>query len=294
VTAPQPTFNVSRPDKVLYPGDGITKADIIDYYRRVAEHMLPLIGNRPLTMHRYPDGINGEHFFQKNVPDYFPKWIERISVGRNHDYTQLVARRQQDLAYLANQACLTIHMWLSRKDKPSTPDRMILDIDPPGSDFRPVQLAARIILKHCRHHALPVYCMLTGSRGAHLVIPIRRKPDFDTVRAAAARFATRIADQSEDRLTTEQRKDDSREGRVYLDVSRNAYGQTTVAPYSLRASPGAPVATPVDPDELLRHNMHSQRYTIANLFRRLARISDPWRDLQRSAVSLATVQKAVK
>ncbi|MBD3333032.1 ATP-dependent DNA ligase [candidate division GN15 bacterium] len=287
------SFEVSREDKVLYPHDQITKGDIIDYYRRVSEYMLPLIKDRPLTMHRYPDGIDSEDFFQKTVPDYFPDWIERTSVGKNEKYTQVVAQREDDLAYLANQACLTVHMWLSRQDKPASPDRMVFDIDPPGDHFSPVRKASRIILDHCRRHNLPVYCMLTGSRGVHLVIPLKRDSDFDTVRNVASDFADKLAEQHPDQLTTEQRKN-KRGGRVYLDVSRNAYGQTTVAPYTLRAKPHAPVATPIDPDELTQQGMHSQRYTISNLFRRLSQRSDPWRRMYQSAVSITTVQKAME
>ncbi len=287
------SFDISREEKVLYPHDQITKGDIIDYYRRVSEYMLPLIKDRPLTMHRYPDGIDGKDFFQKTVPDYFPDWIERISVGKNEKYTQLVARRQDDLAYLANQACLTVHMWLSRQDKPATPDRMIFDIDPPGEHFAPVRKASRIILDFCHKHDLPVFCMLTGSRGVHLVIPLRRDSDFDTVRATARDFADKLAQQYPDQLTTEQRKD-KRKDRVYLDVSRNAYGQTTVAPYTLRAKPHAPVVTPIDPEELTQQGMHSRRYTVSNIFRRLAQRSDPWRNISRSAISLNSVRKAME
>lgn len=263
---------LTHPDKVLFPDDGITKRDVFEYYERIAPVMLPHIRNRPLMLERYPNGIGQEGFFQKNIAQYFPKWIKRVTVAKaGGKVTHAIANDTDSLLYLVNQNCITLHMWLSRAPRLKHPDIMIFDLDPPENDYRvvrPVAFALKAILEE---HKLKSFPMTTGSRGLHVSVPLDGKRDFDKVRAFAFEIAGELVEQFPDRITTEARKA-SRGGRLFVDVMRNAYAQTAVAPYSLRAKPGAPIATPIDWDELADSRLHSQRYNIKNIFRRIGKL----------------------
>jgi bifunctional non-homologous end joining protein LigD len=280
---------VSSPDKVLFPEDGITKADLASYYARIAEAMLPHLKGRPISMLRYPDGIEGESFFQKDVPDYFPDWVPRAKVEKEGGTLEMmIAEEPAALVYLAGQACITPHVWLSRIDRPQQPDRLIFDFDPSGDDFGPVRDGARRMRDLLEELGLVPFVMTTGSRGLHVTVPLDRSADFDAARAFARACAELLVGYRPDHLTVEHRKA-KRGGRVYVDTGRNAYAQTGVAPYAVRALPGAPVATPLDWSELGRAKPRST--TIANLFRRLGRKNDPWADIDRRARPLAKAAK---
>lgn len=283
---------VSSPDKVLFPEDGTTKADLARYYAKVADTMLPHLKGRPISMLRYPDGIEGESFFQKDVPDYFPAWIRRAKVEKEGGTLEMmVAEEPAALVYLAGQACITLHVWLSRIDRPQRPDRLIFDFDPSGDDFGPVRDGARRMRDLLEELGLAPFVMTTGSRGLHVTVPLDRSADFDVVRTFARGCAELLVARRPDHLTVEHRKA-KRDGRVYVDTGRNAYAQTGVAPYAVRALPGAPVATPLDWSELGRARPRST--TIANLFRRLGRKDDPWADIDRRARPLAKAAERLR
>ncbi|WP_405242108.1 non-homologous end-joining DNA ligase [Lentisalinibacter salinarum] len=284
----------SSEDKVLYPDAGITKGDVIEYYRNVAEYALPWAADRFLTLQRFPDGLGEDGFYQQARADYFPDYVEGVTADRvgGGEVEHIVVRNAAGLVYLANQGTLTIHAWLSRRDRLHHPDRMVIDLDPPDDDFGPVRDAARLTADFLRELGLTPYVMTTGSRGLHVVVPLDRSADFDAVRDFARRAADLLAERHPDTLTAEQRKD-KRQGRLYLDVMRNAYGQTAVMPYSLRAKPGAPVATPLAWDELGAGDLTAQRYHIGNLFRRLGQIEDPWADMKRHAAGIAAAAEGL-
>lgn len=287
------TVETSSEDKVLFPDAGLTKGDLIDYYRRVADRMLPYLEGRPATMKRYPDGIDADGFYQQKASDYFPDFVERVEVPKEDGgtVTHAVIGNAAALVYLANQNTITPHVWLSRVDALRQPDRVLFDLDPPeGDDFGPVRDAARHLRARLEDVGLTAFVMTTGSKGVHVVAPIRRGPDFDDTRAFARELADALARDVPDAFTTEQRKD-KRRGRVFLDTLRNAYGQTAVPPYAVRARPGAPVATPVDWDEL--SDVTPRRYTIENLFRRLGQKDDPWQGFARHAASLDRARDAL-
>lgn len=286
------TVELTHPDRPYFPDAGITKGDVVDYYRRVADVMLPHLRGRPLTLQRFPEGIEGEGFFQKEASEHFPDWIERVSVEKEDGRVRhALVEDAAGLVYLANQGTLTFHTWLSRADRLRTPDRLIFDLDPPatddgkGEDFRPVREGARALRELLEGLGLPSFVMTTGSKGLHVAVPLRREGDFDEVRAFARGAAERLAADHPDRFTVEQRKA-KRRGRVFLDFLRNGYAQTAVAPYSVRARPGAPVATPLDWSELGSGELRPDRYTVRNLFRRLAQKDDPWAEIEAEAVSL--------
>jgi len=288
-----PAFRASRRDKILFPGDGLTKGDLIDYYARIAPHMLPHLRDRPLTLRRFPDGIGETGFFQKAAGEHYPDWIPRATVAKaGGTVTHPLCADRDDLRYLADQAAIELHVWLARLDRPHHPDRLVFDLDPPGDDFAPVVHAARALRSHLDDLGLAAFVMTTGSRGLHVTLPLDRGADCDRVRAFAHGLAARMADESPDAFTVAQRKAE-RGDRVYLDVMRNAYAQTGVAPYSVRAKPGAPVATPLAWRELDDPRLHPRRYHLRNIFRRLGQRDCPWRDIDRHAQSLDAAMRGL-
>ncbi len=286
------TVELSNTGKVLFPEAGITKGDLVEYYRKVADTMLPHLRGRPVSMHRFPDGIDGKRFFQKDAPDYFPDWIRFEEVAKEGGTVRhVVCDDAATLVYLANQACITPHVWLSRVEHLERPDRLIFDLDPPearsepgsGEDLRPVRRAARTVRDRLRELGLEPFLTTTGSRGFHVVVPLEPEAGFDEVRGFARTLAEDLAEREPDRLTVETRKE-KRGDRVFLDYLRNGYAQTAVPPYAVRARPGAPVATPVEWDEL--DGLDPRRYTVKNLFQRLGQKEDPWAEIDRHRVSI--------
>ena len=287
------SVEISNRDKVFFPKPKFTKGDLIDYYEKIAEVILPHIESRPLTMIRFPDGIEGKKFYQKDAPDYFPDWIEKEQVKNQDGSTTnyVICNDKASLVYLANQACITPHIWLSKNDKLQYPDRMIFDLDPADEDFSKVKWAAETLKKLLQDQlGLPAFLMTTGSRGLHIVVPLKREKSFDEVRDFAQQISVYLENKNPEALTTAVRKN-KRGDKIYLDVARNAFAQTTVAPYAVRPLNGAPVATPLDWKELEKKDMNSQSYTIENIFRRLGSKKDPWRNIDDSAVSLEKAQK---
>lgn len=271
---------ISRPDKPLFPC-GITKLELATYYEQVAAVMLPHIRERPLNLERYPDGIDGERIIQQRAGRHFPAWIRRASVPKaGGSVEHVVAANAATLAYLAGQAAITLHPWLSRSDAVDRPDRMIFDLDP--SETRPDQTreAARKMAALMEELGLAPWVMTSGSRGYHVTVPLQRRADFDAVRALARDIATLAARRDPELFTTEQRKA-KREGRILIDVMRNAYAHTAVAPYAVRARPGAPVATPLRLEELEEGATRPDRWTLRSLPERLEREGDPWAGIGR-------------
>ena len=273
---------VSNADKVLFPDDGITKADLAEYYRRIAKVALPHYRGRPVTMQRFPDGIAESGFFHKNAPDHFPDWIERVEVPKEGGTVRhVLVTSAATLVYLADQGCITPHLAVARADDPDKPDRLVFDLDPSDDDFAKVQTVARAVKDGLDRLDLKSFVQTTGSRGLHIVLPLDRSAVFEPLRGFVRKFAQNIADDLPDIATVEQRKA-KRGDRVLIDTFRTAYGQTAVAPYAVRARPGAPVATPLRWEEALTSGMGPQKYTIANIFRRLAQMQDPWQDIDRA------------
>ncbi|NUS30393.1 MAG: ATP-dependent DNA ligase [Streptomyces sp.] len=262
------TVEVHRPDKVLFPGSGetkeYTKGDLADYYRAVAPFMLPHLRGRPLMLERHPDGVDGPRFMQKNTPESYPDWVTRVEVPKEGGTVcHTVCDDSATLLHLADQACLTLHRWLSRVGRLERPDRMVFDLDPSdeGDDFAPVRSAAELLGELLDELRLPSALMTTGSRGLHVVVPVNGHDDFDEVRAFAKDVADLLVAGHPDRFTTAARKKD-RGDRLYLDIQRNAYAQTAVAPYTVRARPGAPVATPMSWSQLDDPGLDARRWTI--------------------------------
>ncbi|MFJ8752361.1 non-homologous end-joining DNA ligase [Streptomyces sp. NPDC102441] len=274
------TVVITRPDKVLFPDDGISKADLADYYRSVADVMVPHLKGRPLMMERLPEGIEGQTFMQKEVPAHFPEWFHRVELPKaGGTVTYAMCDEPAALVYLAGQACITPHRFLSRADRPDHPDRMVFDLDPSsGDDFGTVRMAALRLHELLGELDLPSAVMTTGSRGLHVVVPLDRRAPFDSVRDLARRISEVLAARHPDALTTAPRKE-ARRGRLYLDIQRNAYAQTAVAPYAVRARSGAPVAAPLAWAEVEDGRLHARSFTTTSVLDRIG--DDPWKDAFR-------------
>ena len=285
------TVELSNTGKTLFPDDQVTKGDLIGYYRDIGARMLPYLRDRPLSMERYPDGITGERIVQKNVPRYFPDWVARTRVKKQGGaLVQVICDRPATLVYLANQACIEMHAFLSRTGALDRADQLIFDLDPPDDNrFDEVKyLALRLRGLLEGELGLTAFVKTTGGKGLHVHVSLNARDDFDTVRRFARQASEVLAAREPDILTVEQRKD-SRGDRVYSDVMRNAYAQTAVAPYSVRARPGAPVATPLDWAELEDPGLTPHQFTLRTVGGRLDRLGahDPWAGLARRRYSLA-------
>lgn len=276
-------IEVSHPDKVMFPDDGITKADLVDYYARIANVMLPHVRDRPLTQHQFPGGLGGGGFWRKQIAGHFPKWIGRVKLRtRDGVQHQILANEPAVLAYLANQNCITPHVWTARADDLGHPDQVIFDLDPEGDDdFPNVKKGARALREILQDLGLTPFLKTTGSKGLHVVAPLDRSADYDRVLAFAHRVGERLVEEDPGRFTPEFRKN-KRDRRIFVDVLRNRYAQTAVPPYAVRARPGAPVAMPLEWDEL-RSLRNARKYTLRNVFRRMGRHRDPWAAMARAA-----------
>lgn len=288
---------LSNLDKVMYPEDGYTKQDIIDYYRRISAWILQHFYHRPLTMHRFPDGITGESFYQKNISSYFPDWIQTVSIDKESggENEQILCNSFAALLYIVNQGSITNHVWLSQYPTLKKPDKVIFDLDPYDSTRKSFEIAviAAQLLRDCMVElGLNPRVMTTGSKGLHVVSFIKPELGFDLVREGAKKIAMRVVQIKPDLFTLEIRKKD-RQGRLLIDYLRNAYAQTSVVPYSLRALSGAPVATPLRWDELNK-GLSAGKYNIKNISHRLSQMEDPWKDCFKNKKDFSKVIKKLK
>ncbi|MFT7250841.1 MAG: bifunctional non-homologous end joining protein LigD [Flavobacterium sp.] len=286
---------ITNTEKVLFPNSGITKKDVILYYEKIADYMLPYMKNRPLTLQRFPKGINEIGFFQKNASDYFPEWILTKQVKKEGGWVnQVICNDKETLLYLVNQYVITFHLSLSRIDTIKYPDRLIFDLDPPEGNFKLAKDAANILRNFLEDDLeLKTFLMTTGSKGLHVVVPLKRHEDFNEVHEFTKQIANYIANKYPNNYTTAIRKN-QRKGRLYIDFLRNSYAQTSVAPYSLRAIENTPVATPLYWNELDDIKLNSQFFTINSIFKRLENISNPWFDFNDSAKSISHSKEKLK
>lgn len=257
--------------KMLFPEEGITKEQLITYYKKIAPLMLPFMKNHPLTVQRFPHGITNEGFFQKNTPDYFPSWIQRtpIKAQDGHIVQYLLCNNAKTLTYLARQDCIVMHSWLSKLPNLHNPDRIVFDLDPSGNiTFQDLQLAAQIVKKLLDDIQLGSIAMITGSRGIHIIVPIKSIHSFEVVHEFTKKIAEYVTTAHSHLFTLELRKE-KRKNHIFFDYLRNSYGALAVLPYSVRAVSSAAIATPLTWDELFSDTMHAQKYTVRTIFKRL-------------------------
>ena len=285
-------IELSNLKKVLFPDDDIVKAQVIEYYFKIAPTILNHIKGRPLSLVRYPDGIYGEKFFQKNRPDWAPDWIEYIALGSDpkeqKDY--IIATEEATLVWLANLACLELHQMHSKKPHYDKPDYMVFDLDPPeGYKFEDVVEIALNLKSHLENYGYHTFAKTTGGKGIHVVTPIEQKWDFHTVFETAQLIATPFVE-SHSNLTLHIKKD-ARKGRVLLDIYRIRKGQTIVSPYSLRGNKGAPVSMPL-PWEKIEILKDPREYNLTNVLEIINSEGDAWEGISAFAVELHTERKS--
>ncbi len=268
---------IGHPDRVYYPDPGYTKFQTLAYYARVAPLIAQRTRARPLALRRYPEGIAGEGFFQKRVGSYFPDWVPRAPLpligGGRLDYA--LGGNAAALVWLANLGTLEFHAMLCRADKPHAADQIIFDLDPPVDYIDDVRLAALGLKQICDDLGLASFVKSTGSRGFHVILPVQRRHDFDDTRSFAKLLAARLMDAMPGKLSLDMRKA-TREKRILVDVWRNGYGQTAVAPFSLRARPGAPVAGPLKGRDLQSPDIHPRAVTLGSFAKHEARARAAW------------------
>ena len=282
-------YPTTNPEKILFPSAKITKEEFVNYYKKVAKKILPLVKGRPISLKRFPNGIKKDRFFQKSAMDYYPKWIKLVSVKRKGQppIKMAIITNIDSLLYIANQVG-EIHIWLSLSNKPDVPDRLIFDLDPPKGGLAKIKEAAKDMKNLLKQLRLPCFLMTSGSKGFHVVVPIKKQKTFKEVKAFAKDVATLLMKRYPQKYTTTPGKG-KRKGKVFIDYLRNESAQTTIAPYSVRAIENAPIATPIEFNELSRVN--PQSFTIRNFSKRK---KNPFARLDAKAVSLKNAEKKLK
>lgn len=279
VPPPAPRVTISNPDKVFWPEHGYTKLDLIEYYRSISPWLLPYLRDRPLVLTRYPDGIHGKWFFQKNAPPFVPDWIKTELMWSEHESREVeyfVCNDEDSLAYVANLATIPLHVWGSRLSALPHPDWCILDLDPKEAPFEHVITIAQRIHALCDEVGLPNYCKTSGSTGLHVLVPLGGQCTYEQCRMLAQILGKIVASQLRD-IATAERSKRARHGRVYIDYVQNGHGRLLVSPFSVRPKKGAPVSTPLLWDEV-KSGLDHQALTIANVPKRMRDLGhDPLR-----------------
>jgi bifunctional non-homologous end joining protein LigD len=270
---------ITHPDKLMFPDEGITKGDLVDYYDAVAPVMLPHIERRPITMERFNRGTGEKGFFQKNVARGFPAWLERVEVPKkggtvNHP----IVTDARSLRWLANQNCVTMHVWPSRAPQLERPDVCVFDLDPSHDDDGPLTRAALALRDLIATLGVTSWIKTTGSKGFHIVVPLDASVKWGEAAQFAHTVGTRLVAAHPDTLTQEFSKAD-RGGRIYVDTGRNGYSATFAAAYTVRARPGAPISAPCTWDEVERGAVGPRTFTMRNMRKRLDAVGDLWADL---------------
>jgi bifunctional non-homologous end joining protein LigD len=286
-------IELSNLDKVLYPGDRILKAELIEYYLNVAPTVLAHLKGRPLSLVRYPDGIEGERFFQKNRPQWAPEWLGHVLLGgpeKEEKIDYVMATEEASLVWLSNLASVELHQMHCRQPHFDKPDYFVFDLDPP-EDFRFGDLTgiALDMKEHIENFGYHPFVKTTGGKGLHIVVPIEPKWTFDEVFAAVKEVAKTYVG-SHSRSTTLHVRKDARKGKVLLDIYRNRTYQTIVSPYSVRGLPGAPVSMPLEWDELAEAGGASD-FTLRNVPDHVTRHGDAWEGMAAYAAGLHTMRE---
>lgn len=285
------TLELSNLDKVLYPDDQIVKAQVIEYYLKLAPTILNHIRGRALSLVRYPDGIYGEQFFQKHRPDWTPDWIDYKRLGQERLKEYIVAKEEATLVWLANLACLELHQIHSIADKSDKPDYIVYDLDPPedGYELSDLKLIAFNLKEHLERHNYHVFVKTTGGKGLHLVTPLEAKYTFSECFDTAKKIASEFINKHDN--TTLHIKKEHRKGRVLIDIYRNRPSQTIVSPYSLRGREGATTSTPITWEELEQIEKLSD-WNISKTLDRVLNSGDAWESIRGWAVPLHTDKRA--
>jgi bifunctional non-homologous end joining protein LigD len=280
------TVTITHPEKILFPDDGITKADVAAYYAAVAPLMLPHLRGRPVTLERFPSGIGDEGFLQKNVVKGFPAWLERVEAPKKGGTVHYPLANDADaLQWMANQNTIALHVWPSRAPDIWEPDWCVFDLDPADDDQDRLRTAALGLRDLLDELGLRSVVKTSGSKGFHIVVPLKKGTGFDESGHLAGRVAARLIERQPEALTLEFAKAD-RGGRIYLDIGRNRPGATVAAAYTLRPRAGAPVSAPCTWEEIERGTVGPRTFTLRTMPARIADVGDLWAGVAKGARSL--------
>ena len=274
---PGRTVRFSNLDKPFWPEDGYAKRDLVEYYRAVSPWLLPHLADRPVVLTRYPDGIHGKSFFQKNAPDHAPEWIRRVRVyseGSKRELDYFVAEDLESLLWVANSASIPLHVWLSRTADLGRPDYCVLDLDPKEAPFADVARIALFLKQVCDEIGLAAFVKTSGSTGLHVMLPLGRQVTYQQSRDLANVLALAAVREMPDAATV-ARRPEQRDGKVYVDFVQNGHGRLIVAPYCARPLPGAPVSAPLEWAEV-NDGLAIADYNITTVPERMAKLrNDP-------------------
>ena len=273
------TIAFTNLDKVFWPEEGYTKGDLIEYHRQISEWMLPYLEDRPLVMTRYPDGIDGKSFFQKDAPPYAPEWFRRVTLwseGSERELSYFVAEDLESLLYVINLGTIPLHIWSSRIETLAQPDWCILDLDPKEAPFTDVVEIASKLHEICEEIGLPAFAKTSGSSGIHVLVPLGRQLTYEQSRSLGQLLAS-VAVSELPRIATLTRNPDRRDGKVYIDFVQNGHGRLLVAPFTVRPRAGATVSAPVEWSEV-NNRLTIETHTIESVPKRMRRLGkDPLR-----------------
>ncbi|MBI2157472.1 MAG: DNA ligase D, partial [Candidatus Rokubacteria bacterium] len=286
---------ITNPRKVFWPDEKYTKADLVGYYDAIAPWLLPYLKDRPLVLTRYPDGIAGKSFFQKDAPEWTPAWVRRERIrsedaGRDIDY--FVVDDRESLRYVANLGTIPLHLWASRVGRLDHPDWLVLDLDPKGAPFTDVVEVAQTLRRLLDGLELPSYPKTSGATGLHILLPLGARYRYEEARGFAHLLALLVV-QAAPSISTIARPIRSRGGRVYVDWGQNGHGQTIVAPFSVRPLPGAPVSCPLGWDEVTAR-LDPGTFTIRTAPPRLEKLGDPLAPVLREGIDLAAALRRLE
>ena len=265
-----PQVQISNPSKVYWPDEKYTKLDLIEYYLAISPRLLPYLRNRPVVMTRFPDGIDGKSFYQKDAPDWTPEWVRTVpiwSTDTQKEVRYFVADDIETVTYLANLGTIPLHMWLSRVGTLEQPDTCVIDLDPKEAPFKDVVRCAVVLRKLCEEIGMPSYVKTTGKSGLHVMLPLGRQCTYEQSRMLGQLLAEVMLREVGD-IATITRHIKSRGDKVYLDFLQNRHGQLIVTPYSVRPLPKAPVSMPLVWDEV-NDDLDPRNYTIRNAVARM-------------------------
>jgi bifunctional non-homologous end joining protein LigD len=286
---------ISHPDKIFFPQDGLTKAGVVAYYEAVSSWLLPYLADRPVVLTRFPDGITGKAFFQKDAPASAPPWLRRVPIPAQRprrDIRYLVIDGIPALRYVMNLGTIPLHLWSSRVATLDRPDWLVLDLDPKGAPFADVVTIALALRRILDVLELPSYVKTSGKTGLHVLVPLGARYGYEEARAFARLLAT-LGVEAAPKLATVERSLAARGGKVYIDWGQNAPGQTLVAPFAIRPLPGAPVSCPLRWDEV-GPRLDPRAFTVRTMPARLQHIGDPMASVLRDALDLPAALQRLK
>lgn len=267
------SLEFSHLDKVYWPDDDYTKGDLIHYYEQIAPYILPYLKNRPVMLHRYPSGIGAQGFYQKNVSEFAEAWMETVKIEHEeHPVTYILVQNEETLLYLVNLGCIELHSFISSVPKLDHPDYIVFDLDPEGVTFSQVIDTAQTVHTVLNEAGLTSVCKTSGGRGLHVYVPLHRVCDYDQAIQIAKAISGQVHQELPE-LTSLELARKNRQHAIFIDIHRNSWAQTTIAPYCVRPRPGASVSTPLKWEEV-KYGLDPADFNIKTVPKRLVKVGD--------------------